>query len=92
MKNYKKHLALLLTAAMIFVQGSIAFADGEDKNTVTPGNEVVRGVSDNNNASDETAAPGETAAPDEAVPGEEGKEDNNVVPQPPVPAGKSIAL
>ncbi len=92
MKNYKKHLALLLSAAMIFVQGSIVFADGEDNETVTPGNEVVSGVSDNNNASDETAAPGETAAPDEAVPGEENKEDNNVVPQPPVPAVTSIAL
>lgn len=92
MKNYKKHLALLLTAAMIFVQGSIVFADGEDNETVTPGNEVVSGVSDNNNASDETAAPGETAAPDEAVPGEENKEDNNVVPQPQVPAVTSIAL
>ncbi len=92
MKNYKKHLALLLTAAMIFVQGSIVFADGEDGETVTPGNEVVSGVSDNNNASDETVAPGETAAPDEAVPGEDNKEDNNVVPQPPVPAVTSIAL
>lgn len=92
MKNYKKHLALLLTAAMIFVQGSIVFADGEDNETVTPGNEVVSDVSDNNNASDETIAPGETAAQDETVPGEESKEDNNVVPQPPVSAVTSIAL